>query len=166
MFSILLSTPTGAESLLATFLPMILIPVAGIVMMFWFNSYTIIAFYAVYRILTVNVGNLIDMRRAGIIRLINKHEHILEHNALYEIIVDFSRILGFGLCMIVGVIGSYIALYVLIAILLISLIADCLLVYIVEKRLIDLDKEWKKTHIAVSDSTAPIEKQEAKAESK
>jgi len=149
-----------------TFAPMILIPLAGIVMMCFTNSWTVIIFFAVYNILTVNLTSLVDMRRAGIIRLLDMHEHILEHNAVFEVVLDFSRILGFAGFMLVGALHSRIALYVLISVMAVCTIVYCYLLYKTEKLLIEQDKEWKKTHVAVSDSTSPIEKQEAKAESK
>ncbi len=147
-----------------TFIPMIVIPLAGAVMLAFTNQITVIIFFVCYNVLTVNICSLVEMRRAGIIRLLSMHEHILEHNALYEFILDASRIIGFGLFMIVGVINSDIAFIIMVALFLVLLIFFCFYVYKTEKLLIEQDKEWKKTHIAVSDATKPIEVQQVKAE--
>ncbi len=147
-----------------TFVPMVLIPLATIIMMFFLNSYTVIIAFAVYNILTVNLTSLVDMRRAGIIRLLDMHEHILEHNALFEVILDIGRLIGFGIFLLVGILNSEIALNILIGIILATTVLYCFHLHRIEKLLIEQDKEWKKSHIAVSDSTIPIEVQQEKKE--
>lgn len=143
-----------------TLVPMVLIPISGAVMLAFTNQITIIIFFVFYNVLTVNVSSLIEMRRAGVIRLLSMHEHILEHNALYEFVLDFSRIIGFALYMIVGVLDSEVAFIIMVAVFLVLLAFLCYSVYRTEKLLVEQDKEWKKSHIAVSDDTKPIEVQQ------
>ena len=130
-----------------TFIPMVIVPIVGIVMIVWTNIYTVIAFFFIWNALSVNLTSLADMRRAGAIRLLSMHEHVLEHNALFETVLHFSRIVGFGLFMLVGYLDTTWAFTILMALILVCYIVFCFLTYRTEGLLVQQDKEWKKSHI-------------------
>ena len=71
------------------YVPMIIVPLAGVLMLCMTNIYTIIVFFALYNVLSVNLTSLTDMRRAGVIRMLDMHSHVLEHNAMFEIFICF-----------------------------------------------------------------------------
>ena len=136
-----------------TFVPMILVPICGVVMLIWTNIYTIITFFFVYNILSVNLTSLTDMRRAGVIRMLSMHEHVLEHNALFEIPLCFARVIGFGLFAIVGYFDYEWMFIALVALVLVMYVLFCYYTYKTEKLLVEQDKQWKKEHMVYNDKS-------------
>jgi len=134
--------------------PMIFVPIAGIVMLAWTNMWTILIFFFLFNALTVNLTSLTDMRRAGVIRLLDMHEHVLEHNAFFEVFLCAARILGFGLFMIMGTIDTTLMFNIGISVILVCFIVFCFLTYRMERLLVEQDKQWKKDHVVYNDKTA------------
>lgn len=152
MFSFL-KTYRKKQAGLYTFIPMILVPLTGIIMIFCQNITTIIIFFSTYNVLSVNLTGLSEMRRAGVIRMLDMHEHTLEHNSFYEIMLAFARVVGFGIFVITGLVGTEWMLKVCLGINILAFIVYCLLIYRMEKLLIEQGKTWKKDHLA----TQPIQ---------
>lgn len=152
MFSFL-KTYRKKQAGLYTFIPMILVPLAGIIMIFCRNITTIIIFFFTYNVLSVNLTGLSEMRRAGVIRMLDMHEHTLEHNSFYEVMLAFARVVGFGIFVITGLVGTEWMLSICLGINLVAFIAYCIYVYRMEKLLIEQGKTWKKDHLA----TQPIQ---------
>jgi len=136
-----------------TFIPMILVPASGIIMLIWTNIYTIITFFFVYNILSVNLTSLTDMRRAGVIRMLSMHEHVLEHNALFEVLLSISRVIGFGLFVLIGYFNYDWMFIALFAFVIVMFVLFCFYTYRTEQLLIEQDKEWKREHVIYSDKT-------------
>lgn len=133
---------------------MILVPIAGIVMLAWMNIYTILVFFAVYNVLGVDLTSLTDMRRAGSIRMLNMHDQVLEHNALFEVILSFSRILSFSLLAITGLIDTQAMFIVAFAIAIIGFVCFGWATYSTERNLVEQDQQWKKQHVIYNDKNA------------
>lgn len=66
------------------------------------NQITIILFYAVYSILNVVLMSICDSRRAGVVRVLSLHSHILENTAFTEFFQGAGRILGSVLLLLAG----------------------------------------------------------------
>ena len=131
--------------------PLIAVPIAGIVMLIWTNIYTVLVFFGLYNILTVNLTSLTDMRRAGVIRMLDMHDKVLEHNAVFEMVLAFARMIGFGLFAIIGLVNTDWLFTVGVALILVLFLGFCITTYNTENQLIEQDKEWKKAHMVYND---------------
>ena len=125
-----------------TIVPMILIPIAGIVMMAFTNIYTIVIFYTIYNFFVVIIESLTDMRRAGIIRLLSMHDFVVEHNAVFFSRQCLARTIFFALITLAGLYASQAFFIVIMALLFVTFILLCLNVYYTERLLIEQDKTW------------------------
>jgi len=125
-----------------TMLPLIIVPIAGVIMTLLMNSYTILIFYTLYNIFVVIIESLTDMRRAGIIRLLSMHDDVIEHNAVYYSTQCLSRTIFFVLIMLAGLFDSQVFLIVLLFVFFANFVLMCINTYYTEKLLIEQDKTW------------------------
>ena len=70
------------------------------------NQVTIIIFYAIYSSLNVVMMSISDSRRAGVVRVLSLHSHILESNTLAEVFLETGRIVGSVVLLLAGVFDS------------------------------------------------------------
>ncbi len=118
------------------------------------NKTTIIIFYAVYSILNVILMSISDSRRAGVVRVLSLHSHILESNAFSEFSLAAGRVLSSVFLLLSGVFDSLVGessvLFLEIAIGLVCLMYIMYGVSLIwlEKALIKQDEEFKMVHVA------------------
>lgn len=117
------------------------------------NQATIISFYAVYSILNVVLMSISDSRRAGVVRQLSLHSHILENNAFIEFFLGAGRILSTLVLLLSGVFDALIGVDSMIF-LKIALVFVCgmyimygLSLTWLEKSLVKQDEEFRKAHI-------------------
>ena len=116
------------------------------------NSVTIVLFYGVYATLNVILMSVSDSRRAGVVRFLSLHSHILESNALSEFSLGLGRILGSLLLIFAGLFdglmgGGTIFLKVALGIVVLLYIMYGLSLIWLEKTLIKQDEEFRKAHL-------------------
>lgn len=113
---------------------------------------TIIIFYAVYAILNVILMSISDSRRAGVVRVLSLHSHILESNAFSEFFLGAGRILSSSILLLAGVFDSMIGgnstifLKVALGIVCVFYVMYGVSLIWVEKALIKQDEEFKQLH--------------------
>ena len=129
-----------------TLMPMAFVGVAGIVMLCLTNTYTVLICYFLYDTLAVLTTSISAMRRSGVIRQLSMHKNVLEHNVVYEIALEIGRILSFGLLTIVGLFYSDVLFAIFIGVVLIMLTIYFIYTYVIEKKLVEQDIQWKKEH--------------------
>ena len=117
------------------------------------NKITIILFYAVYVILNVILMSISDSRKAGVVRMLSLHSHILESNAVAEFFLAAGRITSSVVLLLAGVLDGLMGggmLFLKIAIGFVGLMYICFGVSIVvmEKNLIKQDEAFKRVHVA------------------
>lgn len=117
------------------------------------NQTTIICFYAVYAILNVILMSISDSRRAGVVRVLSLHSHILESNAFDEFCIGAGRITSSIFIVLAGVFDSLCGTKALFLMVALGLVCAMYVMYgisliWVEKSLIKQDEEFKKVHIA------------------
>ncbi len=117
------------------------------------NKVTIIIFYAVYAILNVILMSVSDSRRAGVVRVLSLHSHILESNAFSEFCLGSGRILGSIFLVLAGVFdgmmgGGTLFLKIALGLVCVMYVMYGLSLTWLEKALIKQDEEFKQAHIA------------------
>ena len=117
------------------------------------NKITIILFYAVYVILNVILMSISDSRKAGVVRILSLHSHILESNAVAEFFLAAGRITSSVVLLLAGVFDGLLGggmLFLKLALGFVGVMYICfgLSIIIMEKRLIKQDEDFKKVHIA------------------
>ncbi|MGN1201534.1 MAG: MFS transporter [Candidatus Caccovivens sp.] len=132
----------------------ILVSLAVIAILSATNKTTIIIFYAVYAILNVILMSVSDSRRAGVVRVLSLHSHILESNAFAEFCLGAGRILGSIFLVLAGVFdsmfseGSTLFLKIALGLVCVMYVMYGLSLIWLEKSLIKQDEEFKQAHIA------------------
>jgi len=116
------------------------------------NETTIICFYAIYSTLNVILMSISDSRRAGVIRVLSLHSHILESNTFSELFLWLGRIISSSLIILAGFLDSYLSTDMLFLKIVLGIVAIFYIFYgisliWVEKALIKQDEEFKKVHI-------------------
>ncbi len=124
------------------------------------NRVTILLFYGFYAILNVILMSISDSRKAGVVRVLSLHSHILESNALSEFFLGLGRVLGSVLLVLAGVFDGLLGggtLFLKIALGAVCLLYVCygLSLIWLEKALIKQDEEFRNAHL-----TETIEKVE------
>lgn len=131
-----------------------LVTCAVIGILFSSNQTTIIIFYAVYAVLNVILMSISDSRRAGVVRVLSLHSHILESNAISEFFLAAGRILTSACLVFAGLFDSMIGdestLFLKIAL---GIVCFMYVMYgvslvLLEKSLIKQDEEFRKVHIS------------------
>lgn len=118
------------------------------------NEVTIILFYAIYAILNVILMSISDSRRAGVVRVLSLHSHILESNAFAEFFLGAGRVIGSLFVVLAGVFDSLIGanstifLKVSLGLVCIMYVMYGLSLIWLEKALIKQDEEFRKAHIS------------------
>lgn len=117
------------------------------------NEISIICFYAVYSILNVVLMSISDSRRAGVVRQLSLHTHILESSAYTEFFLGAGRIVSTLALLFSGIfdnlIGPDSSLFLSIALV---FVCGMYIMYGVslcwlEKSLVKQDEDFKKAHI-------------------
>ena len=116
------------------------------------SSVAVICFYAVYATLNVILMSVSDSRRAGVVRVLSLHSHILESNAITEFFLGAGRITSTLFLMLAGifdgVLGDGSTLFLKIALTLVCgmyVMYGLSLVWL-EKSLIKQDEKFRKEH--------------------
>lgn len=115
---------------------------------------TVVLFYGVYVILNVILMSISDSRRAGVVRVLSLHSHILESNAFNEFFLAVGRILGSLLLVFAGVFDGLVGvnsnLFLKIALGLVCLLycGYGLSTIALEKALIKQDEKFRQEHLA------------------
>ncbi len=118
------------------------------------NEVTIILFYAIYAILNVILMSISDSRRAGVVRVLSLHSHILESNAFAEFSLGAGKVIGSLFVVLAGVFDSLIGanstifLKVSLGLVCIMYVMYGLSLIWLEKALIKQDEEFRKAHIS------------------
>lgn len=117
------------------------------------SQVTIICFYAVYAILNVILMSISDSRRAGVVRVLSLHSHILESNAFDEFCIGAGRITSSIFLILAGLFDSICGTKSLFLMIALGLVCGMYIMYglsliWVEKSLIKQDEEFKKVHSA------------------
>lgn len=140
---------------MAFILPTIILVTGSIIAILCATSKTtIIIFYAVYAILNVILMSVSDSRRAGVVRVLSLHSHILESNAFAEFFLGSGRILGSVFIVLAGVFdgmmgeGSTLFLKIALALVCAMYVMYGISLIWLEKALIKQDEEFKQAHIA------------------
>lgn len=117
------------------------------------NQISIICFYAVYAILNVVLMSISDSRRAGVVRQLSLHSHILENNAVIEFFLAAGRITSTIALLMSGIfdglLGVDSTIFLKLALLFVCgmYIMYGLSLYWLEKSLVKQDEEFRKAHI-------------------
>lgn len=116
------------------------------------STITIILFYAVYTILNVILMSVSDSRRAGVVRVLSLHSHILENNAFGEFFLGSGRILSSVVLLLAGLFdgmlgGGSIFLKVALAFVCAMYVMYGVSLIWLENALIKQDEEFRKAHI-------------------
>ncbi len=115
---------------------------------------TVVLFYAVYVILNVILMSISDSRRAGVVRVLSLHSHILESNAFNEFFLAVGRILGSLLLVFAGLfdglVGQNSSLFLKIALGIVCLLycGYGISTIVLEKALIKQDERFRQEHLA------------------
>ncbi|MBP3431272.1 MAG: MFS transporter [Clostridia bacterium] len=117
------------------------------------NEITIICFYAVYAILNVILMSISDSRRAGVIRVLSLHSHILESNAYGEFFLGAGRITSSLFLVLAGLFDNLMGGGTLFLKIALGLVCGMYVMYGVsliwlEKALVRQDEEFRRVHIA------------------
>lgn len=118
------------------------------------NKVTIVIFYAVYTILNVILMSIYDSRRAGVVRVLSLHSHILESNALSEFFLGVGRVLGSLFILLAGVFdgmagaNSTLFLKVALGLVCVMYVMYGVCIMWLEKSLIKQDEDFRKAHIS------------------
>lgn len=73
------------------------------------NQITILLFYAFYSILNVILMSISDSRRAGVVRVLSLHNHIMESNSFSEFALGAGRVVGSLVLVFAGLFDSFMA---------------------------------------------------------
>ena len=117
------------------------------------NEISIICFYAVYAILNVILMSISDSRRAGVVRQLSLHSHILESNAILEFFLGAGRIVSTLALLFSGIFDALISsestLFLKLALMFVCgmYIMYGLSLCWLEKSLVKQDEDFKKAHI-------------------
>lgn len=117
------------------------------------NEISIICFYAVYAILNVILMSISDSRRAGVVRQLSLHTHILESNAILEFFLGAGRIVSTLALLFSGIFDALISsestLFLKLALMFVCgmYIMYGLSLCWLEKSLVKQDEDFKKAHI-------------------
>ena len=116
------------------------------------NQITVICFYAFYAILNVILMSISDSRRAGVVRTLSLHSHILESNAFNEFSLGAGRITSSVFLLLAGLfdglMGNGSTIFLKVAL---GLVCGMYIMYGVsliwlEKSLVKQDEEFRKVH--------------------
>ncbi len=117
------------------------------------NQISIICFYAVYAILNVILMSISDSRRAGVVRQLSLHTHILESNAFTEFFLAAGRVIS-SLALLMsgvfdGLLGENSTIFLKLALLFVCgmYIMYGLSLAWLEKSLLKQDEDFRKAHI-------------------
>ena len=123
------------------------------------NKVSIICFTAVYSILNVILMSISDSRRAGVVRTLSLHSHILESNAFIEFFLGAGRIISTLAILFSGVFDSLTGGTIFLKLALVWVCGMYIMYGLslcwLEKSLIKQDEEFRKAH-----SQEQIEKNE------
>lgn len=114
----------------------------------------IIVFYAVYAILNVILMSVSDSRRAGVVRMLSLHSHILEYSAIRETSLAVGRVVSSFAILFAGLFdmlvgnNSIIFLSIGIAFVCVMYVFYGLSLMKLEKVLVKQDEEFRQVHIA------------------
>lgn len=117
------------------------------------SKVSIICFYAVYTILNVILMSISDSRRAGVVRQLSLHTHILESNAYNEFFLGAGRIISTLVVLLSGVFDSLLGadstIFLKVALVFVGgmYIMYGLSIVWLEKSLVKQDEEFKKAHV-------------------
>lgn len=131
-----------------------LVSVAVLGIVFATNQITVICFYAVYATLNVILLAISDSRRAGVVRLLSLHSHILESNAFTEFFLGAGRIMSSLVLVLAGLFdglrGSESMLFLKLALVFVGIMYVLFGVSLIwlEKSLIKQDQEFRQVHIS------------------
>ncbi len=112
----------------------------------------IIIFYGVYAVLNVILMSISDSRRAGVVRVLSLHSHILESNAFNEVFLAGGRVLSSVVLLLAGVFdgllgnGSIVFLKVAIGFVCVMYVMYGVSLIWLEKALVKQDEEFRKMH--------------------
>lgn len=117
------------------------------------NKITIIMFYAVYVILNVILMSISDSRKAGVVRMLSLHSHILESNAVAEFFLGAGRVTSSVVLLLAGVFDGLMGggtLFLKLALGFVGLmyIGFGVSIIFMERNLIKQDEDFKKAHIS------------------
>jgi len=117
------------------------------------NNITIILFYAFYTVLNVILMSISDSRRAGVVRVLSLHSHILENNAFSEFFLGAGRITSSIALLLAGLFDSLIGggtlfLKIGLAFVCVMYIMYGISLIWVEKALVKQDEEFRQAHIS------------------
>ena len=110
-------------------------------------------FYAVYTILNVIYISISDSRKAGVVRMLSLHSHILESTAMMEFSLAVGRVLSSILLLLAGLfdglIGSDLNIFLLVTLGVVAVfyVFFGLSLYWIEKSLIRQDDQFHKIHV-------------------
>ena len=127
--------------------------VVGIICTLGTSIIAIVIFYAVYIILNVILMSISDSRRAGVVRILSLHSHILESTAFNEFALAIGRVLSSVLLMLSGLFDSLVGgnsitfLLIVLAIVCVFYIFYGLSLYWIERSLIRQDEQFHKVHV-------------------
>ena len=127
--------------------------VVGIICTLGTSIIAIVIFYAVYIILNVILMSISDSRRAGVVRILSLHSHILESTAFNEFALASGRVLSSVLLMLSGLFDSLVGgnsttfLLIVLAIVCVFYIFYGLSLYWIERSLIRQDEQFHKVHV-------------------
>lgn len=134
-------------------LPTVIAVVGTVVgILFSDSKAAIICFYAVYVILNVILMSVSDSRRAGVIRVLSLHSHILESHAISEFFLGAGRLASTIVVIIAAIIdnatgnSSLLALKFALAFVALMYVCYGLSLIKIEKGLIKQNEEFTKTH--------------------
>lgn len=120
--------------------------------MFATNQITIILFYAIYTILNVILMSVSDSRRAGVIRMLSLHSHILDSNCLRETSLGVGRVVS-SIAILLGglfdMLAGTDATFLKIGLLFVCMmyVGYGLSICKLERVLVKQDEEFRKIHI-------------------
>lgn len=117
------------------------------------NRVTILLFYGIYAILNVILMSISDSRRAGVVRVLSLHSHILESNAMSEFFLGAGRIVGSLVILLAGVFdglmgGGTLFLKIAIGIVCTFYVFYGISLIWLEKALIKQDEVFRQAHLA------------------
>lgn len=114
------------------------------------NKVSIICFTAVYSILNVILMSISDSRRAGVVRTLSLHSHILESNAFIEFFLGAGRIISTLAILFSGVFDSLTGGTIFLKLALVWVCGMYIMYGLslcwLEKSLIKQDEEFRKAH--------------------
>lgn len=114
------------------------------------NKVSIICFTAVYSILNVILMSISDSRRAGVVRTLSLHSHILESNAFTEFFLGAGRIISTLAILFSGVFDSLTGGTIFLKLALVWVCGMYIMYGLslcwLEKSLIKQDEEFRKAH--------------------